>query len=97
MEPQYFEEQAQRGGDIAERADPFTKKRLLPLAEQRRSGARILPPLRSTPHFRLRRSEMAKRGARCWRLCVVPRSLYDHRLDVGAVALIFLKSTFLKG
>jgi len=33
METQYFREQAQRVRDIAEKADPFTKKRLLTLAE----------------------------------------------------------------
>jgi hypothetical protein len=50
MEPQYFREQAQRIRDIAERADPFTRKRLLALAE--RYDARVLEssrPLRSTP------------------------------------------------
>jgi hypothetical protein len=31
---QYFRKQAQRVRDIAERADPFTKKPLLTLAEQ---------------------------------------------------------------
>jgi hypothetical protein len=33
METQYFREQAQRVRDIAEKADSFTKKRLLILAE----------------------------------------------------------------
>jgi hypothetical protein len=33
MEMQYFREQAQRVRDLSEKADPFTKKRLLTLAE----------------------------------------------------------------
>jgi hypothetical protein len=33
MQTQYFYEQAQRIREIAEKADPFTKKRLLTLAE----------------------------------------------------------------
>jgi hypothetical protein len=33
MEKQYFSEQAQRVRDMAEKADPFTKRRLLILAE----------------------------------------------------------------
>jgi hypothetical protein len=59
METQYLREQAQRVRDIAERADPFTKKRLLTLAEH--YDARALEssrPFRST-HFRLRPSERA--------------------------------------
>ena len=52
MEPQYLREQAQPVRDIAERADPLTKKRLLTLAEHYDARA-----LESRLHFRLRRSE----------------------------------------
>jgi hypothetical protein len=47
METQYFREQAQRVRDIAEKADPFTKKRLLALAEYYEARALESPrPLR---------------------------------------------------
>jgi hypothetical protein len=52
MEPQYLREQAQPVQDIAERADPLTKKRLLTLAEHYDARA-----LESRLHVRLRRSE----------------------------------------
>jgi hypothetical protein len=53
METQYFKEQAQRVRDIAEKADPFTRKRLLALAEHydaqtiETSRSRPLRPIKS--------------------------------------------------
>jgi hypothetical protein len=51
METQYFKEQAQRVRDIAEKADPFTRKRLLALAEhydaQTIETSRPLRPIKS--------------------------------------------------
>ena len=46
MNDDYFKEQAERVRNIASFADPFTKKRLLALAE-RYDGAKPTPPRRT--------------------------------------------------
>ncbi len=56
METQYFKEQAQRVRDLAEKADAFTKKRLLALADHYDARAlessrpvRLIKPLTPVP------------------------------------------------
>ncbi|GAA0021865.1 hypothetical protein [Bradyrhizobium sp. B024] len=53
---EFFKDFAQRARDLAENADPFTRRRLLDLAQRYdlrsrpgASGARSIPPPRATP------------------------------------------------
>jgi hypothetical protein len=59
MNDEYFKEQSRRVRAIAEKADPFTKKRLLALADS--YDIRLGRPSRATRQLQLAPMDLAKR------------------------------------
>jgi hypothetical protein len=59
MNEEYFKEQSRRVRAIAEKADPFTKKRLLALAES--YDAKLGRPSRATRQLQLVPTDIEKR------------------------------------